>query len=88
MDTQREPVLTRQIVSMATWIATVLVLVGILGNEEADQVVRYITMIAPVAAVVMQLFMTLNGRSKVTPIDDPRDNEGRPLTPDHAIEPA
>ena len=72
----REPVLTPAAISSG--VAAVVALLVAFGLElSADQTAA----IMGVVAVVAPLVVAAVGRSRVTPINDPRDDDGTPLVP-------
>lgn len=73
----REPLLRKSLwVALATAVLAVLVAAGIpISPELRVAVLALIGAVMPVAAALWS-------RRDVTPLSDPRDNDGAPLTPD------
>lgn len=72
----REPLLTR-----ASWVALVTAVIAVavafglpLTDEQQKALIALAGVLAPVAAAVW-------ARGQVTPVADPRDDDGQPLTP-------
>lgn len=72
----REPLLTK-----ASWTALVMAVIAVavafglpLTDEQQKALIALAGVLAPVAAAVW-------ARGQVTPVADPRDNDGQPLTP-------
>lgn len=72
----REPLLTR-----ASWVALVTAVIAVavafglpLSDEQQKSLIALAGVLAPVAAAVW-------ARGQVTPVADPRDDDGQPLTP-------
>lgn len=72
----REPLLTR-----ASWVALVTAVIAVavafglpLSDEQQKALIALAGVLSPIAAAVW-------ARSQVTPVADPRGNDGQPLTP-------
>ena len=72
----REPLLTK-----ASWVALVTAVIAVavafglpLTDEQQKALIALAGVLAPVAAAVW-------ARGQVTPVADPRDDDGQPLTP-------
>ena len=72
----REPLLTKASwVSLVTAVIAVAVAFGLpLSDEQQKALIALAGVLAPVAAAVW-------ARGQVTPVADPRDDDGQPLTP-------
>ena len=73
---EREPLLTK-----ASWVALVTAVIAVavafglpLTDEQQKALIALAGVLAPVAAAVW-------ARGQVTPVADPRDDDGQPLTP-------
>ena len=78
MDARREPLAVRAaVVAVVTAIVHLTVIAGWWQiNADVEGQVALVIDLAGTAALVLWT------RGKVTPVDDPRDEQGRPLTPD------
>lgn len=72
----REPLLTR-----ASWVALVTAVIAVavafglpLSDEQQKALIGLAGVLSPIAAAVW-------ARGQVTPVADPRDNDGQPLPP-------
>lgn len=64
---KREPVVAGDVVKVAVWLLMVLVTLGVVTNEEAAQVRELVVVLAPGAAVVVQMLIAYAQRQGVTP---------------------
>lgn len=67
MNIKNEPVLAGDVVKVAVWLVTMLVVLGALTTEEAEQVREAVVLLAPGLAVVIQMGIAYVQRKGVTP---------------------
>ena len=82
-----EPVMAATIARVAGYIVAILVVVGVVTAEQETALLSAIGTIAPVAALLLDAVLAWFARSKVTPVANPFDDDGNPLTPDPVFAP-
>lgn len=81
IDLTREEVLKRAIIQAALILLAILVRAGWVAPELQSGIAAYVPDVAALAAGVIIAYLEIQKRANVTPTADPRDSEGRPLTP-------
>lgn len=76
---QRQPVVNRAFI-----VAAVALVVAALGKAGVMVPKDVAGNLVEVAAVLAPIALAYWARRHVTPVKDPRDGDGNPLTPDHA----
>jgi hypothetical protein len=82
-----EPVLATTIARVAGYLVAILVVAGVVTAEQETALLNAIGTIAPVAALLLDAVLAWFARSKVTPVANPFDDDGNPLTPDSVFVP-
>jgi hypothetical protein len=82
-----EPVATGDILKIVAWLVATLLSVGALTAADADQVNAFAAVLAPAAALLINAAVAWWQRSQVTPMADPRDDDGNPLYADEVMVP-
>ena len=79
---EREPVAAAMVARLAGYLVAMLVVVGVVTSEQETALLEIIGVLAPGAALLLDLVLGWLVRMQVTPSADPRDNEGRRLVPE------
>lgn len=82
-----EPVVAGDIVKIVAWLVSLLIAVGALTAGDGDEVNEVSAAIAPIVAMGINAAVAYWQRAQVTPLADPRDNDGNPLRADEFIVP-
>lgn len=75
---RREPLAAAMIVRIAGYLLAILVVVGIVTAEQQSALLDLVSVLAPGAALLLDLILGWMARARVTPLADPRTAEGRP----------
>jgi hypothetical protein len=75
--TEREPLAAAMIVRIVGYLVAILVVVGAVTAEQQTALLDLATILAPAAALLLDLIAGLMARARVTPMADPRTEDGR-----------
>ncbi len=83
----REPVAAGDILKVAAWLLAGMVMAGMVSSGQEAEISALAATIAPVMAMIVNVALAVWQRRLVTPLADPRDDDGNRLYADEVIVP-